>query len=73
MQSPVEFELGDIVICPSYATREAKRRAISAREELLRLMIHGVLHLKGYDHATEDEEMVMFRLQEELLERIMNV
>ena len=73
MQSPVEFELGDIVICPSYATKEAKRRAISAREELLRLMIHGVLHLKGYDHATEDEEMVMFRLQEELLERIMNV
>ena len=73
MQSPVEFELGDLVICPSYATREAKRRAISAREELLRLMIHGVLHLKGYDHATEDEEMVMFRLQEELLERIMNV
>ncbi len=71
--APGEFELGDIVICPSYAAKEAKRRALSAREELLRLMIHGVLHLKGYDHATEDDEMVMFRLQEELLERIMMV
>ncbi len=73
MQAPGEFELGDIVICPSYAAKEAKRRALSTRDELLRLMIHGVLHLKGYDHATEDEEMVMFRLQEGLLERIMSV
>lgn len=73
MSAPGEFELGDIVICPSYAAKEAKRRALSTREELLRLMVHGVLHLKGYDHATEDEEMVMFSLQEGLLERIMGV
>lgn len=73
IQAPGEFELGDIVICPSYAAKEAKRRALSTREELLRLAIHGVLHLKGYDHATEDDEMVMFSLQEGLLERIMEL
>jgi probable rRNA maturation factor len=61
-------EIGDIVICPSYAAKEAKRRGLSAEEELVRLVIHGTLHLKGYDHVTEAEEFRMFSLQEQLVE-----
>jgi probable rRNA maturation factor len=60
--------LGDIVICPGYAKTEAKRRGIGAEEELLRLFIHGLLHLRGYDHRDEREEMNMFQLQESLIE-----
>lgn len=61
--------LGDVVICPQYAAREARRRAISGEEELVRLIAHGVLHLVGYDHATEEEESKMFALQEKVVER----
>ncbi len=59
--------LGDLVICPSFATTEAKRRGISPREELLRLLAHGVLHLAGFDHATPKDEMRMFKKQEEAI------
>jgi probable rRNA maturation factor len=60
--------LGDLVICPAYAEREAKRRSIAPREELARLLIHGILHLVGYDHDTPLKESRMFGLQERLLE-----
>jgi probable rRNA maturation factor len=41
---------GDIYICPWVATREARARQIPLREELLRLVIHGTLHVLGYQH-----------------------
>lgn len=58
---------GDVVICPSYVRTEAKRRSIPAREELLRVLVHGVLHLAGYDHVTEKDELKMFGLQERVV------
>lgn len=63
--------LGDLLICVEYAAAEAKRRGISTEEELGRLVIHGVLHLVGYDHATAADERTMFGLQEACLERIL--
>lgn len=65
-----EKEYGDIVIAAAYARREAKRRGIRLPEELTRLVVHGTLHLLGYDHATEKDEVRMFGLQEEIIERI---
>ena len=59
-----EQELGDLVICAAYAQHEARRRKLEPREEYMRLLAHGVLHLSGFDHATEDEELEMFRIQE---------
>ena len=41
---------GDIYICPWVAAREARSRGISLRQELHRLVVHGVLHVLGYDH-----------------------
>ncbi len=68
--SPREkIALGDIVICHSYAKKEAKRRAIEPKEELVRLCVHGVLHLMGMDHAKPSDELKMFRLQERIVER----
>ena len=59
--------LGDIVVCPSVATRQAAAAGHSAEEEMLLLTTHGILHLLGYDHAEPDEEREMFGLQTELL------
>lgn len=66
-----ENYLGDIVVCPDYAAKEARRRSISTHEELLRLVIHGVLHLKGLDHRTTHEEQKMFSWQERLLNQFL--
>ena len=65
-----EVDLGEIMICATYAAKEARRRSIDVREELMRLLIHGVLHIQGYDHAKEKEEAKMFALQERLVAEI---
>ncbi len=49
--------LGDIVVSVPYAAREARRRAEPSSREIDRLLVHGLLHLMGYDHETDDGEM----------------
>ncbi len=49
--------LGDIVISVPYAAREARRRREPHAREIDRLLVHGLLHLMGYDHETDDGEM----------------
>lgn len=64
--------LGDVYVGPEAAARSAEALGIPAREELLRLVIHGVLHLLGHEHP-EGEDRVqspMFRVQEEVLRRL---
>lgn len=68
-QGAIQEEMGDIVICAPYAAEEAKRRKIPVLEEYMRLLVHGVLHLAGYDHATEADELTMFGIQESILEQ----
>jgi probable rRNA maturation factor len=59
--------LGDIVLCPSVAERQARDAGHATEEELLLLTAHGILHLLGYDHAEPEEEREMFDLQRNLL------
>lgn len=59
--------LGDVVICPQVAARQAVEAGHTAIEEMLLLETHGLLHLLGFDHADEEEEAVMFSLQRRLL------
>jgi probable rRNA maturation factor len=59
--------VGDIVLCPEYASRQAADAGHSLHEELELLTIHGVLHLLGYDHREETEKKIMFDLQGTLL------
>jgi probable rRNA maturation factor len=49
--------LGDIVISIPYATRQARKRGQPVSEEVDRLLLHGYLHLLGYDHETDDGKM----------------
>jgi probable rRNA maturation factor len=61
--------LGDIVLCPSVAERQATTAGHSVMAELQLLTVHGLLHLLGFDHAEPDEEREMFGLQNRLLEQ----
>ena len=49
--------LGDIVISVPYASREARRREDTRAREIDRLLVHGFLHLMGYDHETDEGQM----------------
>jgi probable rRNA maturation factor len=60
--------LGDVVLCPAVAARQAAAAGHSTDDELHLLTVHGVLHLLGFDHAEPAEEREMFRLQNELLD-----
>jgi probable rRNA maturation factor len=59
--------LGDIVLAPEVAAKQAVTAGHSAADELHLLTVHGVLHLLGYDHAEPEEEREMFGLQTRLL------
>jgi len=59
--------LGDIVVCPEFARAQARAAGHGLAEELALLIVHGVLHLLGYDHAEPEQEREMFGLQAQLL------
>ena len=59
--------VGDVLICPTYAAKQAKAESIPLKEELARLLIHGFLHLAGFDHAKAADAKRMFKRQEDLL------
>lgn len=61
--------LGDVYICPEVAEQSAHEWGLELREELLRLVIHGVLHVAGHDHPEGEERLRsdMFRRQEAIL------
>jgi probable rRNA maturation factor len=61
--------LGDVVVCPTVAARQASTHAGTVDDELALLVVHGVLHLLNYDHADEREAASMQRRERELLDR----
>lgn len=64
-QGPVP--LGDIYISVEKAQEQAKEYGHPLERELSFLFVHGLLHLLGYDHMTKEDEVVMFKLQDEIL------
>lgn len=60
--------LGDVVLCPQVADRQAREAGHGTQDELALLCTHGVLHLLGFDHAEPADHEQMFGLQAELLE-----
>jgi len=59
--------LGDIVISVPYAAHQAAEQGHSLAAELRLLVVHGTLHLLGYDHSTEEERAEMWRRQDSIL------
>jgi probable rRNA maturation factor len=66
-EEPEEGLLGDVVICPSVAEKQARAAGHRTEDEIALLLTHGILHLLGYDHAEPEEHAEMFGLQARLL------
>lgn len=59
--------LGDIVLCPSVTNRQASEHGREPAAEAEYLLVHGLLHLLGYDHAEPGEKTEMFALKDRLI------
>lgn len=63
--------LGDVVISIPFAKRQAEEIGYSYKEEILRLLTHGILHLLGYDHEKDEKEAeIMFSLQDRIFNKL---
>src|SRR3954465_8895299 len=61
--------LGDVVVCPAVAARNAPDHAGTYDDEMALLVVHGILHVLGMDHADPEEEAVMQAKERDLLAR----
>jgi probable rRNA maturation factor len=59
--------LGDIVLCPAVTDRQAREHGRSSAAEAEYLLVHGILHLLGYDHADDAERTEMFGLKDRII------
>jgi len=66
-EEPPEGLLGDIVLCPQVTARQAAESGRTPEAEADYLLVHGFLHLLGYDHAEPSEHAVMFDLNDRLV------
>ncbi|HQU14974.1 MAG: rRNA maturation RNase YbeY [Chromatiales bacterium 21-64-14] len=62
--------LGDLVICAPVVAREARSQGKSSLAHWAHMVVHGVLHLVGYDHETSRQARVMERLEMDILARL---
>ncbi len=65
---PPEGLLGDVVLCPAVTDRQAAEHHRSTQSEAEYLLVHGILHLLGFDHATAAEQTEMFGLKDKILD-----
>lgn len=65
--------IGDIYICPEVARENAQRQGIPPGEEVLRLVVHGTLHVLGHDHPVGESRTTspMWRRQERIVARVL--
>ncbi len=69
---PGDTDLGDLFINIDYAARQAREYGHSLKREIGFLFTHGLLHCLGYDHMKEEDEKVMFALQDRILDPIVS-
>ena len=69
-----ELAFGDVYVCVDQASRQAKEHEIPLDEELVRLVVHGALHVLGHDHPEDSDRFTspMFKLQERLVHQVFN-
>ena len=68
-EDPPAGLLGDIVLCPAVTARQATEHGRTPEAEAEYLLVHGLLHLLGFDHAEPDERTEMFSLKDTILAR----
>lgn len=70
-ESP-EGRLIELVVCPPFASRQAKEHGIPQTHELARYVVHGCLHCAGFDDATDREKQRMWTVQESILKELLS-
>ncbi len=68
-EDDMPFLLGDVVVCPTVAARNAAAHEVGVEDEVALLVVHGLLHLVGMDHMEAGEAEQMERLEQEMLDR----
>ena len=68
-EDPPAGLLGDIVLCPAVTARQAQEHGRTPEAEAEYLLVHGLLHLLGFDHAGPEEKTEMFALKDTILAR----
>lgn len=64
--------LGELIMCPQVLIRQAKEHGLKNREELGYMLLHGILHLLGYDHETSSQDAEkMFGIQDEVFAKLL--
>ncbi|MDP3764388.1 MAG: rRNA maturation RNase YbeY [bacterium] len=66
----LSFETGDVVICPAVVSEEAKRYGFTQKKWMTRLIVHGILHLAGYNHEARKDELEMEELEKAVLKKL---
>lgn len=69
-KNPESFMIGEIIISLDKARVDAKELGISFEKEIFRLIVHGLLHLLGYDHGSDLEEKEMKSMEKNFLHRL---
>lgn len=64
------WDSGDVVVCPIVVKKQAEKSGFTQKKWMTRLIVHGILHLAGYDHKTEKERIVMEKLEEKTIEKL---
>lgn len=70
-ETPADGFWGDILLCPARAAAQAESYGHSLEREFAFLVVHGMLHLFGYDHIRQEDDACMREKQKQILERIM--
>ena len=65
------YLMGDVCICIEVAERQAQEKGLNFIDEIALLLTHGILHLLGYDHYEESEEVEMKEMEKTLIRRHM--
>lgn len=68
--APLSGLMGDISMAHETLVREANQLGKPFRDHFTHLLVHGVLHIIGYDHETEDQALVMERLETQILAQL---
>ncbi len=73
IETPAEIDftlLGDIILCSEVIKNEAQQQSKSEASHWAHMVVHGMLHLQGYDHIDNDEAEEMEKLEIEILQRL---
>ncbi len=62
--------IGDVIICPAYAKNDSAEQGVPYAEQLRRLIVHGTLHVCGYDHIKDADAEIMLPLQEKVVTKL---